>query len=162
GRQTRSKGPAGFVYGLQLLEVRRAQGRLTEVEHFVPMWQAAAARYADAPFLRAALALLLYDLGRANHARSELEQLAPFGRLPRDLTWLMALAQAAEVCAACDQTQHATALYALLLPYERRNAISAFTAVCWGSVARTLGLLATTRRQWSTAEAHFEAALERN
>jgi class 3 adenylate cyclase len=52
-------------------------------------------------------------------------------------------------------------LYGQVLPYEDSFATASGTAMM-GSMARLLGLLATTCRRWDDAERHFEHALEAN
>jgi tetratricopeptide (TPR) repeat protein len=65
------------------------------------------------------------------------------------------------VCAYLGDVERAGTLYGLLLPYAARNALTP-QELCFGSVARGLGLLAATRGEWEAAAAHFEAALELN
>ena len=62
---------------------------------------------------------------------------------------------------ALRDADRASVLYELLLPYSDRVAIS-YAEISTGSVARYLGLLATTIERWNDAERHFEEALGTN
>lgn len=113
---------------------------------------------------RSGLALLHADLGRLEEARESFDALAvdQFRALPRDVNWLNAMDELAQVCAALGDREHAATLYALLLPYADQNVVVAFADACEGSVSRYLGLLATTAGRWDAAARHFEAALAMN
>jgi hypothetical protein len=65
------------------------------------------------------------------------------------------MAMLAEVCAHLGDARRAAALYDLLLPFERRNVVTA-QCVFDGPAARYLGILAATSRDWDAAERHFE------
>ena len=140
----------------QLTMLRWTQGRLGEVEEVIR-------RFADAaPGIvgwRAALARTYCELGREAEARRELERLDQrgFAQLPRYNGWLNMMALLAEVCAQLGEVERAAALYRLLLPFERRNVVTA-QCVFDGPVSRYLGIMATTIGDWDCAEAHFEAA----
>jgi hypothetical protein len=107
---------------------------------------------------------LLAVLGRLDEARAELERLAArdFEDLPRDLGWTSVMVELTEVCAAVGDRQRAAKLYSLLLPCAAYVVVTPYHATCWGSVARSLGILATMLEDWASAEAHFVVALERN
>jgi hypothetical protein len=64
----------------------------------------------------------------------------------------------AEACHALGEAQHAATVYELLLPFDELVA-SVPPDASMGSVARPLGLLAETRGDLVTAEAHFEQAV---
>src|SRR4029079_9805465 len=87
---------AANAYAQAMFNIRREQGRLVEVEP-------ALRRFIDIyPMLqawRAALALLLVELGRLDEARAEFETVAA-DELPRDANWLIAVTLLAEVCGA--------------------------------------------------------------
>jgi hypothetical protein len=107
---------------------------------------------------RAALALLLLELGRRDEARAEFEQLAD-GELPRDANWLIGVTLLAEVCGALGDGERAEALYAQLEPYAGRNVVVGRAATCNGAASRLLGILAAAMGSWELAEGHFISAL---
>lgn len=140
----------------QLSMLRWSQGRIGEVEEVVR-------RFADAaPAIvgwRAALARIHCELGRDAEARRELERLDQrgFASLPRYNGWMNMMGLLAEVCAHLGDADRAAAVYKLLLPFERRNVVTA--QCCFdGPVSRFLGILAATSRDWDTAARHFELA----
>jgi tetratricopeptide (TPR) repeat protein len=140
----------------QLAMLRWTQGRMGEVEEVVR-------RFADAaPAIvgwRAALARIYCELGRDAEARRELERLDRhgFAGLPRYNGWLNMMALLAEVCQHLGEAERAGILYELLLPFERRNVVTA-QCVFDGPAARYLGILATVKGDWDAAERHFERA----
>src|SRR6516162_5783420 len=82
------------AYGVQLLLLRRDQGRLAEIDALV------AAQLAEAPHIpgwQAAQAVVDTGLGRRSAARRRLAALA--AGLPRDWLWLATTALLADVCA---------------------------------------------------------------
>jgi tetratricopeptide (TPR) repeat protein len=103
------------------------------------------------------------ELGRADEARRELELLAAhdFTDLPRNTMWISAVWGLAEIAAAVGHTRHAARIYQLLEP-SAGHCMVISGAVCAGSIARSLGLLATTLGRFSEAERHFDRALEQN
>ena len=86
-----------ILAGAQLFALRRAQGRLGELETAVH-------QFADSlpamPAWRCALAVLYLDDGREVEARRELEHLAArgFADFPRDNVWMVSMASLAELC----------------------------------------------------------------
>ncbi len=147
--------------GTQLAIIRTEQGRLAELE---PVLRSFVDQYPTLLNWRAGLALFCCELGRVEDARQELERLAAhdFADLPRDSNWINTLTLLAETCAALGDTRRAATLYALLLPCARRTMVIGYVSGCWGSVARWLGVLATTLSRWDEAVAHFELALAIN
>jgi len=159
-------GPAEGVtaaqyYGIQLLAIRREQGRMGEVE------QAARQMVASNPIRpawRAALATVLWESDQPAEARAELEQLAgeDFRDIPHDGDWLTTMSVLCDLCAALEDPARAALLYEALLPYERVNVVAGIAVVCFGSAARYLGKLAVTIGRERDAGDHFELALEQN
>ncbi len=159
-------GPAEAVtatqyYAIQLLAIRREQGRMGELEH------AARRLVADnpsRPAWRAALANLLCEEGRLPEAEEEFERLAAkdFEDVPRDLDWIIAMTLLSDVCADLGDARRAALLYAMLEPYAEVNVVIGFAAVCLGSAASFLGKLAATMGQPELAAEHFERALAAN
>ncbi len=146
------------AYAQAMFNIRREQGRLGEVEpsvrRFIELYPALVA-------WRAALALLLLELGREDEARAEFEALAArgFDDLPRDANWLIGVTLLAEVCGGLGDGVRAEALYAQLEPYSGRNVVVGRAATCNGSASRLLGILAAAMGAWELAEGHFISAL---
>ena len=158
GRHGQAENAAG-AHAQAMFNIRREQGRLAEVE---PAVRRFVERYPALLAWRAALGLLLVELGRADEARDEFETLAAggFDDLPRDANWLIAVTLLAEVCGALGDGARAESLYRLLEPYAGRNVVVGRAATCNGAAARLLGILAAAMRSWETAELHFTSALE--
>ena len=76
-------------YAIQLLAIRREQGRLGELERAA---REMVASNPGRPAWRAALATLMLESGRGGEARSEFEVIAEqgFERIPRDGDWMIA------------------------------------------------------------------------
>jgi ATP/maltotriose-dependent transcriptional regulator MalT len=112
---------------------------------------------------RCLLALVACELGRRDEARQVADEVArrDLADLPRDLYWLCNVALLSESCARLGDAGLAGTLAALLAPYAALN-VMAGRAACLGAVARYLGLLAATRRDWIAAARHFEDALTAN
>jgi tetratricopeptide (TPR) repeat protein len=159
-------GPAEGVtatqyYAIQLLAIRREQGRLGELE------QAARQMVASNPIRpawRAALATMLWESDRLEEAREELEQLAreDFRDVPRDGDWMTTVIVLCEIVAALEDRERSALLYEALLPYESVHVAAGIAVVCFGSAARYLGKLAFTIGRQDDATRHFELALEHN
>jgi class 3 adenylate cyclase len=147
------------AFGVQMLILRREQGRLQELE---PALKGFIERYPSVPGWRAALAWVLSDLGREAEARDEFEQLATnrFGQIPRDVNWLVSMSLLAETCALLRDARRAATLYELLLPYADRCVVVSFAVASFGSVARYLGMLAAAMSNWEEAAQHFARAIE--
>jgi len=152
--------PAARIFGVQMLVVREAQGRLDEVVEAV---EDSAARYPQVAAWPCVLASIYAQLDRTAQARQELESVAraDFEDLPRDATWLSSLSTLAQVVALLGDAPRAQLLYKLLLPYADRCVVT-FALLGHGSASRPLGLLATTLSQYERAEGHFEQALTMN
>jgi hypothetical protein len=157
GRQTNNRA-ALQTFSAQLLLLRREQGRLAEVIDDV---RGLVTQYPTIPAWRFALAWGLAALGREAEARSELEVVAAreFSDFPRDMFWLPALAQIAEVAAELGDGDRAETLYGLLAPYASRSTVVT-VAYCGGPVSRSLGLLASVLCRFDHAARHFEHATQ--
>ena len=148
------------VHWLQRYAARELRGQL---EGMLPGVAGLAEEYPGRPVLRCLLAHLHAVLGRRREAKQLLDELAQddFAALPFDCAWLYGMSLLAEISARLDDTATAAALYTALLPYAAFNAADVPEAAR-GSVARHLGMLATTTKRWEKAELHFEAALAMN
>jgi tetratricopeptide (TPR) repeat protein len=151
---------ARAIFEFQRFVLRRAQGRLAEIEAALE-WCASA--YPDRPIYRCALATLSGELGRADEARSRLAALAgdDFSVLPDDNDWILGITLLAEACGFLDDSECAAPLYRLLLPHEDRN-VAGGSEVSTGAVSRYLGILAASMTRFEDAASHFEFALTMN
>jgi DNA-binding SARP family transcriptional activator len=151
---------ADCSYRLAMFILRRAQGRLAEVEHLT---REAVDQYPGYRSFRCFIPLLELELGREHQARRAFDELADaeFAGLPRDSEWLFCLALLAEVAAHLYDQDRAALLYRLLGPYARVNAMAA-GEVALGPIARYLGILAATTSRWEEAAGHFEDAIAMN
>jgi DNA-binding SARP family transcriptional activator/tetratricopeptide (TPR) repeat protein len=147
--------------GIQLLLLRKEQGRLVELEETIRGF------VREFPLIyawRVGLAWIHMVTGDEEAARWEFEQLAvkDFTHIPRDVAWLATVAAAAEVCALLGDERRAVMLYELLLPFAQHCVVAGRGFGCLGSVACYLGQLAATMGNTEAACRHFELALETN
>jgi DNA-binding SARP family transcriptional activator/tetratricopeptide (TPR) repeat protein len=151
---------AAHIFGVQMLFVRREQGRLEEL---VQEAESFAEQYPQLANWRCSSAYIDVQLGRTAHARQALEALAhaDFSDLPRDTYWLANLSTLSEVVVLLGDARRAQLLYELLLPYADRCAVTV-ALLCQGFVSRPLGLLATAMSRFDDAALHFEHALAMN
>ena len=157
GQRAQSRNVAQ-TYAVQMMWLRREQGRLVEVE---PALRSFVEQYPTLPSWRCGHAWVLSEMNRAEEARAQFEVLAvnDFGSIPHNAFWLVACTVLGDVCAYLGDARRAHALYELLTPYARRNVEVTLGATCMGSTARSLGRLAATLGRWDVARAHFEDAL---
>jgi DNA-binding SARP family transcriptional activator len=136
------------------------RGSVQEVESLV---RNLVTEYPTRPAFRCALAHLELELGGAELAGQMLQQLTAdeCAALPFDLEWLYGMSLLAETCARLDDAETAAVLYRLLLPWSAFNAVDVPEGMR-GSVARYLGLLASTIERVDKACCHFEDALQMN
>jgi hypothetical protein len=143
---------------LQLLAVRREQGRLLELEGAVESLVRASG---PVPSIVAIHALFQAQRGRVEIARRTLEELAAddFARVPFDHNRLLFLAVAAEGCGLVGDEDLASRLYAQLAPFDGHAVVVADGLAFFDVVARPLGLLAGRRGDAPAAIAHLQDAL---
>ncbi len=148
-------------YAAQLLAIRQEQGKMGELEQPASEFVRG---YPAVPAWRAGLARLLLEVGRLDEARQELESLAAerFEEIPRDGSWMAAITMLGEVSAALGDVPRARQLYELLAPYRDVNVVIGIGALCQGSAARYLGLLAACTGAVEQARELFEQALAAN
>jgi hypothetical protein len=149
---------AAQYYAVQLIAIRRDQGRMAELESAVTQ---VSGQYPNRLGYRAALALLLSESGRQEAARAEVSSLA-LEEIPEDVDWLTTTTMLADLCADLADAPRAEQLYALLLPFVDVNVVIGLGVVCEGAAARYLGRLAAVTGRRREAERHFEQALEQN
>ncbi|HWE66667.1 MAG TPA: BTAD domain-containing putative transcriptional regulator [Acidimicrobiales bacterium] len=147
-------------YGVLLAWMWWQQDRLPELEDsFREILDQSPADY---PVVRAALSLLLSELGRLEEASEELDKLAALGweTVSDDQTEGVSLAYTAAACASAGNTTHAPAIYERLRPYAGSAiVVRAPASACYGPADLFLGLLASVSGDIALAEVHFEAAL---
>jgi DNA-binding CsgD family transcriptional regulator/tetratricopeptide (TPR) repeat protein len=149
---------ASGIYGIQMFNVRREQGRLSE---FAPVVGVLVAGERSGGSWRPGLAALLAELGMVDEARRELvrvrrEGLAPF----RKTLWLGSLAYLVDAARAVDDRSMAELVYPELLPLAGASVMIGHGVACLGSADRYLGMLAATLGRTAEAEERFVAAAE--
>jgi DNA-binding SARP family transcriptional activator len=162
--QTRAAGErsehwnANVSERLQLFVLRRAQGRLAEIEDVI---RRSVHEYPTLLRFRCALAHLNGELADKPAARSVLDeaQSHDLGRDYLDTEWLFSMSLLPDVHRVVADGRAAARLYSALLPHEDLYAEAPIEAT-FGSVARGLGVLATTLRRFDDAQRHFELAIE--
>ncbi len=158
GRATRRDAISAGRFHLFLL--RREQGRVGEVEDEN---RASVEEFPWYPLHRAALILLLLDLGRSDEAHSMFEDAAAsgLGELNRDNEWMLTMSLFAEACARLGEKGTSEELYGQLLPFTDRHAIGQGEGSL-GAVSRYLGLLAESLGRREDAVLHLEHAVAFN
>jgi tetratricopeptide (TPR) repeat protein len=143
---------------VQLFLLRRAQGRLGEVEDVIAQ---AVHQYPALHRFSCMLAHVHTELGHERGAREALSSAMAHDLSSEyvDEEWLFAMNTLPDVCAHLGEDDAARTLYDLLLPYERLYA-EAPVEGAFGAIARGLGVLATQLRQFDTAVHYFEDAIE--
>jgi tetratricopeptide (TPR) repeat protein len=159
-REGERNAAAVHYFGVQLLALRREQGRLADVVGWIGAFTG---DNPSMPLWRLVLAWVHAELNRTAEAEREVERFGAqdFGDIPRDMYWLMCLWLVAEMVAKLGDHRRAETVYELLRPYGGRCAIVAM-AFNGGSLERSLGLLAATASRYEEAADHFEAALVAN
>ena len=144
----------------QRFMLRDFRGQLYQVE---PPVRELIGEYPTRPMFRCALAYSAARLGHTAEAEGELDELGAdgFSALPVEMEWLFGMSLLAETSALLGEREHAPLLYGLLLPWAALN-VSDHPEGIRGSVARYLGLLATTLERFETAAEHYEEALAMN
>ncbi len=148
------------AFGVQLIEVRRLQGRIQELGGFLDIIAERAVENPGLPVLQVVLARMYCDLGRPEEARStQAEEIAlgtfPF---PHDYAWLPGLCNLSHVCMALTWREAARVVYDAMYPWRRQ--VSSVGVTCEGPVATCLGSLASLLGDDERAEQHFRDALE--
>jgi tetratricopeptide (TPR) repeat protein len=150
---------ADVWHAIQLYAVRRAQGRLDEVEELVAR---SAEEFPTYGVFRCILAHVEAELGREGEVRELFRSLADedFVFAPPE-EWVYGASLLADVAVFLGDVERASRLYELLLPYAGRTGVSA-PDDCSGAVSRSLGVLAAALGRVDDATRHFEEALATN
>lgn len=159
--QRSTPGQAASVYFMHLFMIRREQGRLVELDE---LSREVAEQHPGPSHFACLRVLLLHETGHPSESRAAYEALATheFADFPRNLFWLANLALLSQATAMLGDERRARLLLRLLEPYADRNVSGGGNVTCQGSLARYLGLLASTCRCWSEAEQWFERAIQAN
>jgi DNA-binding SARP family transcriptional activator/tetratricopeptide (TPR) repeat protein len=150
--------PAAQVFAVQMIVLRREQGRLEEL---VELAAANVEQSPDVSTWRCALANIYAELGDRDRAARQLQLLGDLASLPRDAFWLASITLVGTAASFLDDHSRARQAYELLLPHAHTCVVT-LSILCEGSTSRPLGMLATTLGRYDDAEQHFEAALEMN
>ncbi|MDP9236076.1 MAG: protein kinase [Chloroflexota bacterium] len=145
------------VWATQLYAVRRAQGRLGELEPSLHQFKE---QFGDLPLVDVGLAYLYLEAGRLDDARAWFERVAAHDFA--DHSNLTILALSAELARRLGDPRRAALLYDALLPYVDRQIVEVGGALMLGSAAYPLGELAAAMSRWADAERHFDHALAFN
>jgi len=151
---------ADQVLYAQMLAPLRERGELAGV---LPLVEALAATYAEAPGWRCAAAFAFCAAGEPDRGWRLIQDLAAdgFATVPRDLAWMQAMSYAAETVATVGDDDAAAALYLLVAPYDGRN-VGLWDIASNGAVAHYLGLLAVCLGDRPAAAEYFDAAVAFN
>lgn len=150
-----------ITFKIQTYLLRREQGRLDELE---PIIRRSVAEYPTRPLFASLLSHLYSELDRPIECGDAFDRLAAnaFAVLPRDGEWLFALSFLPEVADFLHDRDRAALLYDLLAPYGERCVAATAIEASTGSIARGLGILASTLGRWDEAAGHFDEGLQRN
>jgi hypothetical protein len=148
-------------YAIQMLAVRREQGRLAELEAAARQFVGA---HPDRPAWRSTLAMLLCETGQVAAATELADGLAAedYRDIPRDGDWLVAMAMLSDLSVGLGDVDRGALLYEELLPFADSNVVVGMAVACLGSVSRFLGKLAWLCGRGEDAARHFEQALVGN
>jgi tetratricopeptide (TPR) repeat protein len=151
-------GPPTQVFGAQMIFVRREQGRLDELVGLVESY---ATQSPEVPAWRCALAEVYAQLGDREQAAHEMHMVGDLADLPKDALWMLSMTFIATTASMLGDTTRCQDAYDRLVAYAD-SCLVALAVMCEGSVARPLGMLATTLGRYAAAEEHFEHALALN
>jgi DNA-binding SARP family transcriptional activator len=146
-------------YGIQLLAIRREQGRMGELESVA---RKLVDDNPDRPAWRGGVATVLCETGEMAKAAEQLDMVAAqdFKDIPKDGDWLTAIAVLSDVAVGVGDVERAALLYDELLPYAEQTVVVGVAVACLGSVSRFLGKLAFTVGRERDAAEHFARAVE--
>lgn len=147
--------PIAFVGQLSVL--RFYQGRAAEMES---VWRGAVEQSPSVETFRAALALFLMQAGKPDESLQIFDALATAGfrNIPEDVQWMGTMTVLGELCAAIGRRDGMDELYQVMSRYPEGNATVGDT-ICYGPIARPLGMVATVLERWDDAERHFLSAI---
>jgi class 3 adenylate cyclase len=148
------------LYGVHLIEIRRLDGRLHELNEICDLMAQAAVDNPGLTVLQIVLARMYLDLGRVDEARgtAALDIARGETHLPYDTAWLSGNCLLAGVCVALDDVEGARRLRGLLEPWHAQIAGAGLT--CEGPVSYALGLLCPMLGDEDAAERYLVEAID--
>ncbi|NNF39750.1 MAG: AAA family ATPase [Woeseiaceae bacterium] len=158
GQKPRPRDAEG-VYGAQMFQLNRDLGRLRTM---APLMRKIVAE-PESRLWAPGTMLICCEVGMLDEARRRFEELARdgFAAVPRDDMWITCIVFCAETCVMIKDLERAKTLYRLLLPYAEQTAGHA-QAVCFGSAAAYLAMLAELIGKPDAARSHYEYAIGKN
>ena len=148
------------TFGVQLIEVRRLQGRLDELAGFLDVMAETAVENPGLPVLQVVLARMFCDLGRPDEVGTTTSEGIAVGTepFPYDYAWLPGLCLLSTVCVSLGMEEGARHVYKQLLPW--RDQVASVGVTCQGPVELYLGSLAALLGDGSAAEDHFTRSID--
>jgi tetratricopeptide (TPR) repeat protein len=159
--ESTQRAEAEGVFWAQSFWLRKEQGRAEGLETDL---RRTAEEFWWYPMFRCFLAEFYAQLDRREDARRLFRELVAndlAALLPRDNEWLVGATTIADVCVYLEDRNAARQLYEELLPVADLNVVG-FMELARGSVARSLGALATLLGRQEEAQRQFDAALAAN
>jgi hypothetical protein len=150
---------AAAMFAVQIMWVRREQGRLSEVE---PGLRAFVDAFPAVRSWRTTLAAVLLEIGAEAEARAELGRIAAAGEFlvhPDDYEWPAAMTMYGEALARIGDAEGCATVYRELLPYADRTVVVSVGVGSGGPIARHLGLMAEAMGDTDAAAGHFDESL---
>jgi DNA-binding SARP family transcriptional activator len=146
------------AFGVQIVLVRRDQGRLAELESLVLEQIVASPRI---PAWKVAGLFIHSAAGRRRRAKQGLHELVgdEVAAIPRDWLWPLAVAGLADVCVDLDDREVAPVLIRALTPFSGRLATLAHGIVADGTIDRRLAGLEACVGRLSEAERLLHSAV---
>ena len=147
-------------YAVEMVQLRHEQQRLGE---YIEDFQALLRDVGGLPGWRSALAWALVQAGRIDEARAELDDLRRdgFATIPRDASFLPALAMLAHVAGELRDADLAAEVEPLLRPYTDYWVVLGPGAATLGPVAYSVGLLNLLRGRPDKAARYLVVAAEK-
>jgi DNA-binding CsgD family transcriptional regulator/tetratricopeptide (TPR) repeat protein len=144
------------IYGVQMFNIRREQGRLAEL---APVVRVLAGGDRQGGAWRPGLATLLGELGMLDDARQQLALIQRDGLdVYRRTLWMASLTYIADACAAVGDADLGRAVYDQMAPMSGTSVMIGHGVACFGAADRFLGMLAVTFGDAEVAERHLTAA----
>jgi tetratricopeptide (TPR) repeat protein len=153
---TKANAPAALtIFGGILVQIRRYQGRIDEIGGFIID---AARDNPSVEVLRAAVPILLCELGRIEEARERIAEEAANGfEFTLNGSWLSAISYLVDAAVTAGEHAAAHTLIERLAPFSD-HVISPLAVIVEGAVARPLARAATLLGNYDQAERWFAIA----
>ncbi len=157
----RSQVGADAIYWVQMLALRREQGRLEEL---LELMTSIGSQLREIPALQVGVAYYFSELGDAGTARRIYEHLCTneIDSMRRDRTWTITISVLSNICYSLRDRGRAQMFYDFLLPYIDRNIVAADGLTAVGAGSYFLGLMSSLLGRWEEALGHYDHALKLN